>query len=334
MSLSKITLAVLLLTSTICCSCFASKIPPIPWIPDCPEWLEFINIRKQLTPEMDLQPTIHDNNLHGLVKSMVEEIDIPKQGKQDGYIIKTTFNYDKNGRLTKKIDDSSGIISLYEADKKGRLNKIHKYLPYINDWSENSIDRNSRGQVLTDGDNAWEYDSKGRVKCHLLVRSEVIACVSYTYDYDSIGRIKSEKIHSTDRDEGNYIPVNDYITYKYRGRTVLIGCLRVICDSKWRVNRIINSHSVKHAKWTSVTIRYDKNRIVAMIFKLKGKTTFIARVKYDRWGNVVEQLPEADYDDEFGAAPVCYSYKYDSRGNWIERKSSDGEIVRRTITYY
>ena len=71
---------------------------------------------------------------------------------------------------------------------------------------------------------------------------------------------------------------------------------------------------------------------------MRSHGKFISRVKYDQYGNILEECNNKGTEIDSGSKCKNYKIQYDEQGNWIKKTEFFGEIEKskivRTIEYY
>ena len=229
-------------------------------------------------------------------------------------IIPTSRGYTSIGNYISSMQRFPYTMNGY----KGECDKTGSQISKTSISSSNATQKNTRSSTSTSYSDALVFDLKGRVKSCKITENHTPWNINninkdYTINFSSLGKLtpKDSSLKIERDDKGRLKKVDDYrITYNDKGQVKNISYMSSI---------II------------VSILYDSN----YIYDNKGRIITNRISNLEMYG--FDSLGATSNDDHI----YNYTYtKFDSKGNWIERKVTDnkgeveGGVERRTITYY
>jgi hypothetical protein len=178
------------------------------------------------------------------------------------------------------------------------------------------IEIHSGKLVRLDYTDIYVYDSAGKLSQMVTYDPDGSFRQKLVFTYDGSGRLSEEKAYSR---EGNLFSKSVY-AYDSEKRT------STMMLSIYIENRVIPSKSI-------FTYNAKGQWVKRLVYDSTGAVTDNTAFENDGRGNLIK---ETRYDKKGEPSYACnYSYKFDSRGNWIEKQDSCTRVVTfRVVTYY
>ncbi|MDR0559793.1 MAG: hypothetical protein LBG92_06455 [Prevotellaceae bacterium] len=218
-------------------------------------------------------------------------------------IILKEYSFNKNGQKTVETSNEVGkdLKTRHEIsyDKSGR----------IASETEQNTDVNSNFTVR------YKYEAGKLSKKELIANRKVIS--TYIYKYNEKGNVASMEIK---KKLGLLDIYNEQFEYQYDD-----SC------------RLVEETHQDGKDYSKTEYRYDeKNRIVRTVeYNQRGGITYETDYEYDDFDNPSSEITK--YRDRV-IKNISYLYEYDSRGNWINKRSLADDktysLQIRIITYY
>ena len=247
----------------------------------------------------------------GNIKSVIENVNTAREAK-------TTYTYDKVGRVTQAVDAENGKAS-YEYDKVGNIIAM--------------IDPNG-------GRSEYSYDSMGRI-----TESITPLGSKNTYSYNVLGLIEEAKNARGQKTEYTYYK-NGWIksftdeigtvSYTYDGN----GNVLTVTDENGTITREYNSMNqvTKYTDFRGNTIDYSYDQIGNLV-AISYPGGRIVRYTYYKNGNIKTvtdwdgRVTEYEYDGNGRLTKTTRpdgsveTRKYDAAGRMISQSDVNGEII-------
>lgn len=178
----------------------------------------------------------------------------------------------------------------------------------------------------------YMYNDKNQLtSCSTAKKGDKAQVVTFVYD-------KNGKLQSTDKctyvynEEGLITQLKQYKTDTYNDQGLLI-CTHISGN-----NDVIYSYNAYGQCLRRETEEEGMDEIdhEISLFTYNTQGDIIQRTCIMQYFNklVKDNRMQAGAFQDQSKNVLTYTYQYDSQNNWISRKCSDGEIVKRTITYY
>ena len=224
----------------------------------------------------------------------------------DTFISKKLYQYDSNNNLAKVVFTDS-TNQLYEYDTNGNQIKFSEY----NNNDELVGLEMYEFDVVGNRTSATSYNTN---KFELEINGAIASITNYKYD--DLGN-KIEEINYNSKEVINY-----KVTFKYDNKNIAE----------------MESFDTEGKLSSKSTFKYDdKNNVSEVnVFIETPPLTEIEEVNE----NGVKYTQETTYasDELYLENVITYTYKYDSRGNWIEKIKIENEIpmeiTTREFVYY
>lgn len=304
------------------------------------------NLTRATTPDAS---TNYSYNSHGQVTQITSPTGVQVSYSYDnpyGYMtrmrvgggsIKTSYNYDKIGRVL-SVTDAKGRVSRYDYNKVDAVtavtNPLNQSTNYAYDDNDNLIRvANAKGNatVMTynDDDLLTSMSFAGSTKKFAYYYDGTLQTLtkpngqSFTYNYDALGRPTGDgaTVYAYDNDKLNSISYNGKtITYGYDG-----------------LNRI-NSIRYSDAPNNEVRYSYDKNNNITAIIYPDGKKVMYRYDEVNRmkkvtdWNNhstTYNYRKDGQLENTVYPNGVKTVYNYDDLGRLISQKTtrSNGTVI-------
>lgn len=282
-----------------------------------------------VTVSKKIKNDLEERNLKGNVKIVIERAyEVFEKFGESEYKLQGTYEYhfDKNGNLT-LIDENYTQVFNREAVK-------YETFTYKYDKNGNILEKNeynSNGYLNTKIKN--KYDEIGNMIQSSFYNSNGELEQTYTFQYDKKGN-EIRNILSIKNLSPNLV---NKCKYKYDKKG---NILEKEAYNEFRTVSYSTGEDGIGSNTTITIYKYDKNG--NMIEKKEDGETFI----YNKNGDIDYRKPNSPlytieaqnnaYNtsiDESGSKDK-YEYKYDSKGNWINKKMNNNRMIERKITYY
>lgn len=261
--------------------------------------------------------------------------------------IKTEYGetrYDKQGRLTtfiRPFGDDMESVTTYEYNSDNLPIKKIEEGPYSNSTIE--YEYNNKGKFCPASGMDIHFYSCGLIpnlsKMKITYNDGSVRTSTFTFDTDGNLTIISKEGEFGDT---VFVTYKDNYPYKYEGEFDFVGPVT------YQANGMIDSYTEGYKGgdgeiYSTRNYFYRKDFKNAMLVdrwedkedKLNAYTTF----EYDENGNVIKETYTEERNGSKRDNVTTYSYKFDSKGNWIECAttypgSNQPSIETRTILYY
>ncbi len=234
-------------------------------------------------------------------------------------------NENKKQKQTKQIKE---IITTTDNPEPIFWKEISKFNKRGNIEEELNF---NKGDVLS-SKRVYSYDSTNKLIEYKYISAGFEELNTRTfYHYDVMGVLESH----IEMDNSNKITLESHYTYDKQGRLLKQEFSSGFTRSHkfcYHPNNIVKSKIYVNEDGTKDTENFNEKGL-----KLGDKKN---KYKYDSKGNPVEEI----HDETYGYSKFVFEYKYNSQGDWFERKTyySDLKNVpvklqhtdKRVITYY
>lgn len=284
------------------------------------------------------------------------------QDNGSGKEIKTSYEYDEEGVLTKQIQTDNSYLG-YEYDSQGRLAAASSY------------DSGGKKQHSTE----YTYDEANRVTSMVDYEGEngKLSPLRYTgYSYNSFGELaESWEVDGTDKpsasqksahlityaynadgscasvsyaDNGNGITKLSY-TYNAQkqltkitanlkdGRTRTLSEYSYTTDGKVASRKDYEDFAGTGSRYVQRHYTYDAfDRVLTMSYNESGntgKTEESHSYQYDKGSHIIHEETSLDWNGQSAAASEIKDYTYDNKGQLIKSILVDQNHVRTTTEY-
>ena len=236
------------------------------------------------------------------------------------------FEYDENGRITKRINGESNY-TVYIYDSEGKLSKREEWRPERADKTKEPVLVKTEYIVRPD---EYEYDDNGRMVKETVYDDEGNVSSVTELTYDSNGRM----VENIYKDESGEIQSIFKFEYDESGNLLKIidGTLVETCvyDSENVLTEIVGVDTETGAVNYKRIYDSDGNMVKYISYDSNGSVSRTTEYVYDSMGKMTKSV---DYDSagEMEWEQVC---KYDKNGNLIENSNTrHGKDKTSTVTY-